>query len=121
MVCPLCGANHAVCRGRADNKYVPVGWGQYGPETGPPTGRYPRARLYEEIPMGMYTATERLYLDADGKVVKADDPARRSLLINTGQTMPEEQARELGLIEDEAKAADRPTETKARSRAPENK
>jgi hypothetical protein len=76
----------------------------------------------------MYTATERLYTDANGKVVKADDPTRQSLLIGVGQTMPEERARELGLLDEptedaaaaEEKAAE-PKANKAVTKAPFNK
>jgi hypothetical protein len=54
-----------------------------------------------EVPImadNTFTATERLYLDADGKVVKADDPKRRSLLVGVGGTMPMDRARALGLV-----------------------
>jgi pyruvate/2-oxoglutarate dehydrogenase complex dihydrolipoamide acyltransferase (E2) component len=50
--------------------------------------------------MAHYIATERLYLDKDGKVVKADDPTRASLLIGEGGRLPIERAEELGLTGD---------------------
>jgi pyruvate/2-oxoglutarate dehydrogenase complex dihydrolipoamide acyltransferase (E2) component len=50
--------------------------------------------------MAHYIATERLYLDKDGKVVKADDPARASLLVGVGGRLPIERAEELGLTGD---------------------
>jgi pyruvate/2-oxoglutarate dehydrogenase complex dihydrolipoamide acyltransferase (E2) component len=50
--------------------------------------------------MAHYIATERLYLDKDGKVVKADDPNRASLLVGVGGRLPIERAEELGLTGD---------------------
>jgi hypothetical protein len=47
--------------------------------------------------MAHYIANERLYLDADGKVVKADDPARVQLLIHEGGRLDAARAEELGL------------------------
>lgn len=44
-----------------------------------------------------YTAKERLYLDKDGKVVKAGDPKAEKLLIAKGQTMPDKEAERYGL------------------------
>jgi hypothetical protein len=68
----------------------------------------------------MYVADRRLYLDKDGKVVEADDPTRQSLLISSGGTMPEADARRLGLMDvDEPKAAKAPA-NKAKA-APSNK
>lgn len=49
-----------------------------------------------------WTADRRLYLDKDGTVVEADNPARVRLLIAEGGTLPIEQARALGLIPVEA-------------------
>ena len=46
----------------------------------------------------VYESDERLYLDSEGKVVKADDPNRKTLLVGKGGTIPVERARELGLI-----------------------
>lgn len=70
----------------------------------------------------MYVATERLYLNKDGKVVKGDDPSRTSLLVAVGGKLSDEDARRYGLIEDtgvKAKAA--PADNKAVSKAPANK
>lgn len=51
----------------------------------------------------VFTATERLYLTADGKrVVKGDDPARHELLVVEGGTLPVARAKELGLVGDAA-------------------
>lgn len=55
--------------------------------------------------VNLWTAPERLYLDAAGKAVKADDPTRQSLLVAAGGTLPIARARELGLIHPEVEAA----------------
>lgn len=70
----------------------------------------------------MWTADRRLYLDKDGKAVEADDPARVSLLVAAGGTIPLSDAERYGLVtvtpaEVKAKA---PTPNKAKA-APENK
>jgi hypothetical protein len=56
----------------------------------------------------MYTADRRLYLNAEGKVVEADDPTRASLLVGQGGTLPLDQAQRLGLVDAEEKAAKAP-------------
>lgn len=74
--------------------------------------------------MAAYVADRRLYLDKDGKVVEDDDPNKVSLLVGMGGTLPEEQARALGLLDEkksEEKAKPEPAENKARKAAPENK
>ncbi len=73
--------------------------------------------------MAPYVATERLYLDKDGKVVKASDPNRATLLVAAGGALPMERATELGLlvVEDDTKAKAEPAENKAKKAAPENK
>jgi len=79
----------------------------------------------------LWTADRRLYLNADGKAVEADDPTRQSLLVAQGGTIPLADAEKYGLVtivpaqianiapapEEKAKAA--PT-NKAKA-APENK
>lgn len=50
-----------------------------------------------------WTSPERLYLDAAGKVVKADDPTRVSLLVGAGGSLPMERAQALGLTTTESK------------------
>lgn len=45
-----------------------------------------------------FVSDRRLYLDKDGKVVEADDPARASLLVAKGASLPEDVARKYGLI-----------------------
>lgn len=70
----------------------------------------------------MWTADRRLYLDKDGKAVEANDPARSSLLVAEGGSIPLDQAAQLGLVEVapvEVKAA-APKVNKSR-KAPENK
>jgi hypothetical protein len=54
-----------------------------------------------------FVADRRLYLDADGNVVEADDPNRARLLVGAGGTVPAADAERYGL--------------KAQSKAPENK
>jgi hypothetical protein len=44
-----------------------------------------------------YTSNERLYLDKDDNVVKADDPNRLTLLVAAGSTLPMEKAEKYGL------------------------
>lgn len=66
-----------------------------------------------------YIATERLYLDKAGKVVKEGDPTKETLLVGAGGMLPMEQARALGLIEEKAKPE--PAENKAKASAPANK
>lgn len=54
---------------------------------------------------GTFTASRRLYLDADGNVVEHDSPHKSSLLVAEGGTLPMKRARELGLVgEDGAEA-----------------
>lgn len=47
----------------------------------------------------VYIAPERLYADADGKPVRADDPNRKSLLVAEGAEIPMDRARELGILD----------------------
>lgn len=105
-MCPVCGAAHAVCTGRTSNRTVPVGYGAFGPEAGPAIGPniLARARIYEVTMANQFTASERLYLNADGKVVGADDPNRVSLLAAEGTSMPIERAQELGLVDADGNA-----------------
>lgn len=117
MACLLCGA--AACLGHTSNRTVPVGYGMFGPEPGPPTGPnrgYPRT--YEGA-NGMYVSTERLYLDKDGNVVR-EGPEKVSLLVAVGGRLSDEDARRYGLIDAEEKAAE-PKANKAMAKAPENK
>jgi enoyl-CoA hydratase/carnithine racemase len=76
----------------------------------------------------VWTADRRLYLDKDGKVVEASDPDRASLLVNTGGTLPLEQAQALGLVQPAAapqeaaqKLAGPPAANKAQGAPGENK
>ncbi len=71
--------------------------------------------------MAAYVANRRLYLDKDGKVVEANDPTRATLLVPAGGTLPEQQARDLGLLVVEEKAQPAPAENKDKKAAPENK
>ncbi len=54
----------------------------------------------EGEPVAMYTFKERLWLDADGGVVKDGDVKARSLLGAPGQEIKEERARALGLLKE---------------------
>lgn len=70
----------------------------------------------------LWTSDRRIYLDADGKAVEADDPTRQRLLVAQGGTIPLADAERLGLVEVtpavvKAKAA---PSNKAKA-APENK
>lgn len=68
----------------------------------------------------MWTSTERLYPYPDSKVLKDGEPGKVSLLVGAGGQIPQDRARELGLLETEAKAA-APKANKAKTNAPENK
>lgn len=61
----------------------------------------------DDVAKNTYTAEERLYLSADGKVVKAGDPSAASLLAGVGDEIPMEQAEALGLVKAAAKPADK--------------
>ena len=61
-----------------------------------------------------YVASDRLYLDRGGKVVKEDDPNRVTLLAAVGATVPEPRARELGLY---AEAAEEEGDVEEKSQA----
>lgn len=47
----------------------------------------------------MFTAKERLMLDAEGKVVKEGDPKAKSLLVAVGQDLSDEDAKKYGLVD----------------------
>jgi hypothetical protein len=53
-----------------------------------------------------YTSNERLYLDKDDNVVKADDPNRLTLLVAAGSTLPMEKAEKYGLTKEAAAEGD---------------
>ena len=94
------------------------------------TGHAPAPRhiiTLEVTPMAMtgWVADRRLYLDKDGKVVEADDPARATLLVGVGGIVPAADAERYGLMGDapavETRALDEPPATKAVTKAPANK
>lgn len=66
-----------------------------------------------------YVADRRLYTDVQGRVVEADDPKRRTLLVSPGQRMLMREAIRLGLTGRPAAAA-APAEEKEAPKA-ENK
>jgi len=54
-----------------------------------------------------YTSDRRLYLNAQGEVVEADDPGRVRLLVGEGGTLPRDAAVRYGLAEaEEGEAAE---------------
>lgn len=90
MKCVICGKAHAACKGTA------------------PPPRY----IVDFIKEGFmpnkndFVSDKRLYLDADGNVVAADNPKRAKLLVAEGGVLSQEQAEKYGLarpfVEDEA-------------------
>jgi len=48
--------------------------------------------------MAAWIADRRIYLDAQGNAVEANDPAKATLLVPVGGTLPLERARALGLV-----------------------
>lgn len=70
-----------------------------------------------------WTSDRRLFLDAAGKVVEADDPTRATLLVAAGNEIPLDDAIRYGLAEAPAEtkaAVGKPPANKSRT-APENK
>lgn len=65
----------------------------------------------------MYVSPDRLYLTADGCVVKHGDPDAHSLLVPQGGRLSIQDAQRYGLL----KAKDTPPETEAVLEAPANK
>lgn len=55
-----------------------------------------------------HKSDRRLYLDAEGKVVEADDPSRAQLLVSKGGEIPMEDARRYGLVGDAQEAPTAP-------------
>lgn len=49
---------------------------------------------------GVFVSDRRLYLDALGNVVETNNPAKRTLLVAAGCTLPLETARKYGLVKD---------------------
>lgn len=49
-----------------------------------------------------YTSDKRVYVDKAGKVVDEKDPARHSLLVAVGGSIPMETARAAGLLSEES-------------------
>jgi hypothetical protein len=52
-----------------------------------------------------HKSDRRLYLDAEGKVVEADNPSRAQLLVSKGGEIPMEDARRYGLVEEATERA----------------
>lgn len=53
----------------------------------------------------MHKSDRRLYVDANDKVVEADDPSRVKLLVGKGGEIPMEDARRYGLVTEAAEHA----------------
>lgn len=51
-----------------------------------------------------YKCTERIYVDADGKAVKFDDPKSQGWVYTAGEVIPMQKAKEMGLVQDQPKA-----------------
>jgi len=48
--------------------------------------------------MAVWIADRRIYLDSQGNAVEANNPAKATLLVPVGGTLPLERARALGLV-----------------------
>jgi hypothetical protein len=69
-----------------------------------------------------WTADRRLYLDANDRVVEANDPTRVKLLVSAGNTIPLADAQRYGLVSnDGAKAVSKAPANKALAGPVENK
>ena len=88
MSCLICGAAHTSC----------------GPKT-------TTMGITIKQPAGnpSWTSDRRIYLDAAGNVVEANDPNKLTLLVAAGGTMPLAEAKRLGLVAPEpAESAEAP-------------
>jgi hypothetical protein len=93
--CPVCGA-----AGNACTHHVPApGAAELMPE----------GRIFVA-----HKSDRRLYLDAEGNVVEADNPKKLTLLVAEGGELPMDQARQYGLVQDEP--GDAAAEAKAENR-----
>lgn len=72
---------------------------QSDPTPGVVASRFGRVDPERNRDAGTFTADRRLYLDAGGRVVEHDDPAKVSLLVPAGGTLPLKRARDLGLLD----------------------
>ena len=66
--------------------------------------------------MAVWIADRRIYLDSQGNAVEVDNPAKATLLVPVGGTLPLERARALGLV-----PAPAPTEPPKAKPVPANK
>lgn len=67
-----------------------------------------------------FTVTDRLYVDAEGKIVPGDSGKAVALFSTPGKEIPLAEAEALGLVKPERKQADKPAD-KQRKVAPKNK
>lgn len=58
------------------------------------------------VPTKQYVSTERLFINARGRVVKADDPTARTLLVGEGGYISAEDAQRYGLLDQPGPAVD---------------
>lgn len=106
--CPICGAPHAVCTPPVVAEPVaPIDWTPPGvPMQAKEIDMFKVTQQKPDHPEAPYTSQERLYLDADEKVVSADDPTRLTLLVPEGGTLTPEQVRKYGLMDKPEKAGE---------------
>lgn len=82
MRCQICQTNDCACGGAVQLRYPPLG-----------------DTMARNRQQALWTADRRLYLNAAGQVVEADDPTRASLLVAVGNSIPMAEAIRLGLAE----------------------
>jgi hypothetical protein len=96
MRCPICGEDHVSCMGLIRSNSIPVDFA-----------------AIPSMAKNDYIATERLYLNKEGKVVGAKDPSKATLLVAEGCALPYADAVTYGLIKVEGKAEPEPKARKA--------
>jgi hypothetical protein len=84
--CLVCGVNHAACKGKV----------------GEPVAIVDIKRRTKMANKNDYVSDKRVYVDRDGKVVDEKDPARHTLVVAAGGSIPHERALELGLVKEGA-------------------
>jgi hypothetical protein len=94
--CLICGAAHTKCPGTT------------------PAPQFIIDLEVEPMASNLYTSDRRLYLNADSKVVEADDPSRVSLLVPEGGTIPMADAEKYGLTTPVAPVKAAPPANKAK-------
>ena len=89
MNCPICSAGKCTCKPVISR-----------PLRYPPVGTMISTQSINSARPGAahYVAPRRLYLDKEGRVVEANDPARVELLVPEGGILPRYRAQALGLV-----------------------